>query len=449
MQVETRVFTVSELTMYISDILESIPDLQWVTVEGEISNWSPWRNRYVFFTLKDERAILNCVIFNIHDLNMKDLGDGVLVRATGRIRVYPQKGQYQLQCEKIEVVSKLGRLYKLYHELKEKLRREGLFEKVKKPIPPFPRKIAVVTSRDGAAIRDVINTISRRYPLVELRLYHTAVQGEGAKYEIVRALTLADSDDVDIIILARGGGSFEDLWPFNEEMVVRKVYSLRHPVITGVGHEVDFTLVDFVADLRAPTPTGAAERSVPDMRELLKHLDTMFEKAGNNLMRKLQDMDRRFENMRKMLLVQHPSKKLERRLEDCDRFLKMLESSVNRKLDKTLWDLETLWMETLKGDPSDRIEKLEESLGSLSGVLREKIGGRIRDMEHGMTLIKEKLKNVDPRGPLRKGYALVRRAGKIVRRVHVLEQDDNIELNFHDGVAEAVVRKVGDRRTEV
>ena len=449
MQVETRVFTVSELTMYISDILESIPDLQWVTVEGEISNWSPWRNRYVFFTLKDERAILNCVIFNIHDLNMKDLGDGVLVRATGRIRVYPQKGQYQLQCEKIEVVSKLGRLYKLYHELKEKLRREGLFEKVKKPIPPFPRKIAVVTSRDGAAIRDVINTISRRYPLVELRLYHTAVQGEGAKYEIVRALTLADSDDVDIIILARGGGSFEDLWPFNEEMVVRKVYSLRHPVITGVGHEVDFTLVDFVADLRAPTPTGAAERSVPDMRELLKHLDTMFEKAGNNLMRKLQDMDRRFENMRKMLLVQHPSKKLERRLEDCDRFLKMLESSVNRKLDKTLWDLETLWMETLKGDPSDRIEKLEESLGSLSGVLREKIGGRIRDMEYGMTLIKEKLKNVDPRGPLRKGYALVRRAGKIVRRVHVLEQDDNIELNFHDGVAEAVVRKVGDRRTEV
>jgi len=449
MQVETRVFTVSELTMYISDILESIPDLQWVTVEGEISNWSPWRNRYVFFTLKDERAILNCVIFNIHDLNMKDLGDGVLVRATGRIRVYPQKGQYQLQCEKIEVVSKLGRLYKLYHELKEKLRREGLFEKVKKPIPPFPRKIAVVTSRDGAAIRDVINTISRRYPLVELRLYHTAVQGEGAKYEIVRALTLADSDDVDIIILARGGGSFEDLWPFNEEMVVRKVYSLRHPVITGVGHEVDFTLVDFVADLRAPTPTGAAERSVPDMRELLKHLDTMFEKAGNNLMRKLQDMDRRFENMRKMLLVQHPSKKLERRLEDCDRFLKMLESSVNRKLDKTLWDLETLWMETLKGDPSDKIEKMEESLGTLSGVLGEKIGGRIRDMEHGMTLIKEKLKNVDPRGPLRKGYALVRRAGKIVRRVHVLEQDDNIELNFHDGVAEAVVRKVGDRRTEV
>ncbi|MCD6462302.1 MAG: exodeoxyribonuclease VII large subunit [Thermotogae bacterium] len=449
MQVETRVFTVSELTMYISDILESIPDLQWVTVEGEISNWSPWRNRYVFFTLKDERAILNCVIFNINDLNMKDLGDGVLVRATGRIRVYPQKGQYQLQCEKIEVVSKLGRLYKLYHELKEKLRREGLFEKVKKPIPPFPRKIAVVTSRDGAAIRDVINTISRRYPLVELRLYHTAVQGEGAKYEIVRALTLADSDDVDIIILARGGGSFEDLWPFNEEMVVRKVYSLRHPVITGVGHEVDFTLVDFVADLRAPTPTGAAERSVPDMRELLKHLDTMFEKAGNNLMRKLQDMDRRFENMRKMLRVQHPSKKLERRLEDCDRFLKMLESSVNRKLDKTLWDLETLWMETLKGDPSDRIEKMEESLGTLSGVLREKIGGRIRDMEHGMTLIKEKLKNVDPRGPLRKGYVLVRRAGKIVRRVHVLEQDDNIELNFHDGVAEAVVRKVGDRRTEV
>ena len=210
MQVETRVFTVSELTMYISDILESIPDLQWVTVEGEISNWSPWRNRYVFFTLKDERAILNCVIFNIHDLNMKDLGDGVLVRATGRIRVYPQKGQYQLQCEKIEIVSKLGRLYKLYHELKEKLRREGLFEKVKKPIPLFPKKIAVVTSRDGAAIRDVINTISRRYPLVELRLYHTAVQGEGAKYEIVRALTLADSDDVDIIILARGGGSFED-----------------------------------------------------------------------------------------------------------------------------------------------------------------------------------------------------------------------------------------------
>ena len=269
-----HIYSVSQLTAYVKSLFQMDPHLQDVWVEGEVSNFSRAASGHCYFTLKDERAALNCVMWRTQADYLPSLPrDGEAVLAHGYISIYEPRGIYQLYVDILQPAG-LGRLYLEFEALKRRLAEEGLFDEARKrPLPPFPRRIGVVTSPQAAALRDILRTLSVRYPLAEVLLAPTLVQGDEAPPQIVAALATlnrwsVEREPVDVIILARGGGSLEELWAFNDERVARAIAASAIPVISGVGHETDFTIADFVADVRAPTPTGAAAAAVPDVREL-------------------------------------------------------------------------------------------------------------------------------------------------------------------------------------
>jgi len=269
---QEEVYSVSGITLYIKHLLEEDPLLQEVEVRGEVSNLTYHRSGHVYFSVKDAQAQLSCAMFKSFAQRAEKIQEGDEIIVSGDISVYAPRGNYQLLVKKVRKGGK-GDLHQQFVLLKEKLKSEGLFDSVRKqPIPILPRQIAVVTSPTGAAVRDIIRTLRRRYPAVHILLFPTHVQGTRGAQSIVDSLEKAAQTHVDVIILARGGGSLEDLWNFNEERVVRAMAELTIPIITGIGHETDFTLADFVADYRASTPTSAAEKAVPDRYTLLQTL---------------------------------------------------------------------------------------------------------------------------------------------------------------------------------
>ncbi len=272
-----RVFTVSEVTRRIRAWLEADRVLQDLWLVGEVSNWRQSPAGHVYFTLKDDQAAMRCVLWrsNAHQVSYLPAGDGETVLAHGYVSVYDPQGVYQLYVDELQPLG-LGSWYARFEELKRKLEAEGLLTRPRRPLPTFPRRIGVVTSPSGAVLRDILNVLRRRYPLAEVILAPTLVQGDDAPPQIVRALqAIARVPQVDVVILARGGGSIEDLWAFNDERVARAIAASPLPVVCGVGHETDFTIADFVADMRAPTPSAAAELVTPDRTELQRRIATL------------------------------------------------------------------------------------------------------------------------------------------------------------------------------
>lgn len=258
-------YSVSDLTAYLKTLLETDPILRTATVHGEVSNLTYHGSGHVYFTLKDPQAQLSCALFKMNAMRAPRLREGDKVNATGSISVYAPRGNYQFIVTEIAKTSGIGDLYRQFMELKERLQAEGLFDTAyKKPLPWLPKKICIVTSPTGAAVRDILRTIARRYPHLQVRIVPTIVQGAEGAASIVRSLQVAERHQPDVIILARGGGSLEDLWNFNEEAVARAIFACQVPIISGVGHETDTTIADFVADVRASTPTAAAEQVVPE-----------------------------------------------------------------------------------------------------------------------------------------------------------------------------------------
>ncbi|RMG25117.1 MAG: exodeoxyribonuclease VII large subunit [Bacteroidetes bacterium] len=269
-----QVYTVGELTQYLKYLLEQDTRLRGVSVSGEISNITYHSSGHVYFSAKDAGAQLSCVMFRSYAQRAPRLQNGDKVVLTGNMTIYPPRGNYQLMVQLVQKELGKGDLYQQFLELKEKLQKEGLFDAAhKKPIPLLPRRIGVLTSPTGAAIRDIIRTLRRRYNMGEVIIIPTVVQGEQGVASIVRSLKQAEGSGADVLILARGGGSIEDLWNFNEEAVARAIYACSIPLITGVGHESDFTIADFVADVRASTPTAAAERAVPEKAAIYQMLE--------------------------------------------------------------------------------------------------------------------------------------------------------------------------------
>ena len=266
---DIKYYSITALNRAIKNMFDSKPELSKVYIKGEISNFKHHTRGHLYFTLKDENSRIAAVMFDSYASKLNfEPEDGVKVLVTGRVTVYEATGGYQIYVEKMEVDG-IGNLYLEYEKLKKKLAEEGLFNpEHKKPIPRFPKRIGIITAPTGAAIRDILSTIKRRYPICETILFPALVQGVGAKESIVKQLGIAQDYDLDVIICGRGGGSIEDLWAFNEEIVARAIYASKIPVISAVGHEIDFTIADFVADLRAPTPTGAAEMAVPNLVDL-------------------------------------------------------------------------------------------------------------------------------------------------------------------------------------
>ncbi len=391
-------YTVSQLTGYIRRLLEEDAELQDVWVEGEVSNFRRYTSGHCYFTLKDAGAELSCVLWRSIANGLDYLpADGDAVLAHGRVGVYETRGVYQLYVDALRPAG-VGDLYRQFERLKARLEAEGLFApERKRPLPPFPRRIGVVTSPDGAALRDILHVLGRRYPLVEVLLAPTRVQGTEAPAEIRAALAALNArDDVDLIIVARGGGSLEELWAFNDEGVARAIAGSRIPVISGVGHETDFTIADFAADVRAPTPSAAAEMAVPDRMEL----QAALEKLRRRL---VVAMEKRVERQRWALAEQQ-------------RALKHLAPDVR--------------IATARQRVDDLLLRAGDHLLHRLALRRERLSGLVARLE-----------SLSPLATLERGYAIVRHAetGQIVRRVGDVASGDPLQVRVQDGTFEARV----------
>ncbi len=330
-----RIATVSQINNYIKALLEQVSVIQNVWIKGEISNFKLHSSGHIYLTLKDNNSVLKAVMFRgaASKLNFKPK-DGMMVLALGRIAVYEAGGQYQLYIEAMEQEG-TGDLYAQFEELKRKLGEEGLFDEAhKKPIPRFPSSIGIATSPTGAAIRDMINVIKRRCPMVKIIIYPCLVQGDGASKTIVEAIEYFNSKKlVDVIIIGRGGGSIEDLWAFNEEATARAAYNSELPVISAVGHETDFTISDFTSDLRAPTPSAAAELAVPDILELKNQLDTSCARMAALLKQKIDAPKKQLEFLSSKTSKENFEKYLLDLEQDTDRLSESLIKAFTNKID--------------------------------------------------------------------------------------------------------------------
>lgn len=329
--------TVTKLNQYIKNKIGEDEYLNNVLVKGEISNFKHHYTGHMYFTLKDENSLIKCIMFKSYTSNLNFVPkDGMKVRIFGTVSVFERDGVYQIYCKAMEEDG-LGDLYTKYNELKNKLEVEGLFDKShKKKIPYMPRIIGVLTSQTGAVIRDIINVSTRRNPNIYIRLLPVPVQGEGASEKIAKAIRLANENKIaEVLILARGGGSLEDLWPFNEEIVARAIYESEIPVISSVGHETDFTIADFVADLRAPTPSAAAELAVPEIEEIYGKIYEYQRRYKLDLKKKIELMRLRYEKCIKSKSFSEPLQKINERYIKIDIVNQKLYLNISKKLSKS------------------------------------------------------------------------------------------------------------------
>lgn len=359
------VYSVTQVSLYIKNLFTRDGMLARIVVEGEVSNCKYHSSGHIYFTLKDAGAQLKCVMFAAS--RERGLGfvlkDGAKVQVLGRISVFERDGVYQMYAERI-VLAGLGELYERFEELKKKLYAEGLFDEAhKKQIPLYPKKIGIVTARTGAALQDILNILHRRNPYVQPILAPARVQGEGAAQTVVHALHILENAGVDVIIVGRGGGSIEDLWAFNEEIVARAVYQCPIPVISCVGHETDTTMIDYVSDLRAPTPSAAAEIAVRESGDIDAALVDLHSGLTGAMLSILERYRENVRHMEQILSVQKPMAKLERKREQAEVFEQRLHAAMERRVRKARNDLEVL---AAKLDGKSPLKKLSGGFGFVS-----------------------------------------------------------------------------------
>lgn len=336
MNVSPKILTVSQLNFYLKSALDNDPRLQFLLLEGEISNLTDhYSSGHIYFSLKDSKSVVRAVMFSFAAKNLKfKPQNGMKVLVRGRVTVYEPSGQYQVYVEDMQPDG-IGALSLQFEQLKEKLEKEGLFDKKhKKPIPAFPERIGVITSPTGAAVRDIMNVLSRRFPSADIVMCPVLVQGENAAPQLTQAVNKFSQGDIaDVIIIGRGGGSMEDLWAFNDENLARAIYNCKTPVISAVGHETDFTICDFVSDLRAPTPSAAAELAVPDGAELLAEYYAQRQYINSLLERKVLECDKSLNNIKRLLGAYSPINKINEYSVNLSNLTSRLQSASDKILD--------------------------------------------------------------------------------------------------------------------
>ncbi len=356
---ELKPLRVSEVNQYIKKVFSNDIILSSIKVEGEISNFKHHYSGHMYFSLKDERSKLKCVMFRSDNQTVDfQLEDGLKVVITGYISIYEKEGDYQLYAKKIEK-SGIGDLFAAFEEMKKKLEKEGLFDPInKKSIPFMPKKIGVVTSSTGAAIRDIITVIKRRYPIVDVLIYPVLVQGEQAACEICDGLSYLDKrDDIDVIITGRGGGSMEELFAFNDERVARTIFSMNKPVISAVGHETDFTIADFVADLRAPTPSVAAELATPELDKLKENLKDKLDRLNKNYLYILNNNCIKLKYIKKGLAYYNPINQIKEKAQELDNIFKNLTNLMYNKINENKDYINNLYSKINYLNPISYLEK--------------------------------------------------------------------------------------------
>jgi len=435
--------SITELNSYIKEILDNNIYLNKVYLKGEISNFKNHTRGHLYFTLKDETSRLNAVMFQN---NAKTLSfvpeDGMNVLVTGRISAYPASGSYQVYVEEM-TLDGLGNLYIEFEKLKEKLFKEGLFNKDhKKPIPRFPERIGVITADTGAAVRDIMSTIKRRYPLCEVILFPTLVQGEFAAPNIVKQIEIADEFGCDTIIVGRGGGSIEDLWAFNEEIVARAIYNAKTPIISAVGHEPDFTIADFVADLRAPTPTGAAEMAVPTVSDINNLLNQYKLRLNKNIKTLVNTKFIELYNLKNSFVLKNPMSLYEIKEQKLDKLIDNLNKNINIYLDNKKYNLLTSINNLKLVSPDQLIDKNRNVLKEYKVKLNNIIDKQILTSKHKLDYVINTLKLVNPLNILSNGYSLVKVNDKVIKSSKDVKLDDLLNIKLHDGELIAKVEEI-------
>ena len=433
--------TVSALTKYIKYKFDKDPHLGRVYLTGEISNFR-LRPTHQYFSLKDENAIISATMFQSAFKKIQFRPEeGMKVLVIGKVSVFEKSGQYQINIEHMEPDG-VGALYLAYEQLKKKLEAEGLFSLPKKPIPQFPKKIAILTSESGAVIQDIQTTVARRFPIVQLVLYPTVVQGVHAVNSILKNLDLVEQEDYDVVIIGRGGGSIEDLWAFNEEPVVRRVSELSIPVISSVGHETDTTLIDFVSDMRAATPTAAAEIATPVLMEIHQQLRNLQTRLEQELSRQLQIKRERMQALANASIFQNPERiyqVYQQRVDQLEmRLQQMMQQSVQNKRQQLLKNQHRLEL----GSPSRRVQTEKQALQYLAKRLEQAQGQLMKDKKQQFQRAIQQLDLLSPLKIMNRGYGILQQEETIIKSVDQLEVNQELTIQLVDGTVRSKVTSV-------
>ena len=418
---QDKYISVTALTRYIKFKIDNDVHLQEVYLKGEISNFKAHTRGHFYFTIKDETSRINAIMFSYNASKIKFMPeDGMKVLVKGKISVFESTGNYQIYVEEMQEDG-VGNLYVAFEQLKKKLGDEGLFDaKYKKPIPKIPMRVGIVTAPTGAAVKDILSTIKRRFPICKTILFPCLVQGELAKDDIVKKLDIADNYDLDVIILGRGGGSIEDLWPFNEEVVARKVFNCKTPIISGVGHQIDFTICDFVSDVRAETPTGAAERAVPMLSDLLLEIDNYKTRYTNAIRRILDNNKLRLKKLKESYVLKNPLSMYEIKEQKLDNIIDKLNTCMNAVIYTAKSKLEIIENSIIFKDPKvlydDKLKKTNHLI--------------------------EKLEILNPLNALKRGYSITKKDNKCITSIKDIKKDNNINIMIKDGEIKARVMEV-------
>lgn len=419
--------SISEINKYIKNIVNDDLFLKKVYLRGEISNFKAHARGHYYFTLKDENSRITAVMFSFNNKNLKFVpNDGMKVLVTGKIDVYEASGSYQIYVEDM-MPDGIGALYVAFEELKKKLASEGLFDKEKKKkIKKVPRRVGVVTSSTGAAIKDIITTIKRRFPVCEVILFPALVQGENAASDIASKIKLADSMKeelmLDTLIVGRGGGSLEDLWPFNEEIVARAIYDAEIPIISAVGHEIDITISDYVADLRAPTPTAAGELAVPEINTIITYLETAKTRSYQALTNIISINSKRLDNLKNSYVLSKPKSMYEIIEQKLDILIDNINKCILKRIEDNKVKVYTCSNSFVLTNPSIIYKYKEQSL------------------KH----IISKLEVLNPLNTLSRGYAIIKKDNNVLSSIKNIRKDEEIKITLKDGELTSKVIKVGE-----
>ncbi len=430
------VYTVSRLNREVRSLLEGSLPLLWI--EGEISNLARPSSGHIYFSLKDSAAQVRCALFRNRGLRLRFRPrDGLQVLLRARVSLYEGRGEFQLIVEHMEEAGE-GALRRAYDELKAKLQAEGLFDAAhKRALPAMPRRIGVITSPTGAAIRDILTVLRRRFPAIPVLIYPVPVQGEGAAEKIAATLRLADRRrDCDVLLLSRGGGSLEDLWAFNEEVVARAIHDCSLPVVTGIGHEVDFTIADFVSDQRAPTPSAAAELLSPDQDEWLQSLSGLHNRLLHQTRNRLQQLAQRLQWTERRLNQQHPGVRLRQQAQHLDELEQRLHRAYTAGMNARHADVRHLSARLHQHTPAHRLQQVHNRWETLTRRLEAAVNRRLERSRQQLTATGRALDALSPLATLERGYAIVRRCrdGVIVRDAGQTKTGEQVEASLAHGV---------------
>ncbi|MBT2665417.1 exodeoxyribonuclease VII large subunit [Bacillus sp. ISL-4] len=440
--------SVSALTKYIKRKFDADPHLQNVYIKGEISNFKQHTSGHMYFTLKDEKARLLSVMFAANNKGMKFLPEnGMKVLVKGDISLYEAGGQYQLYVKSM-APDGVGDLYLAYEQLKKKLEAAGLFlAEHKKPIPQYPKSVGVITSPTGAALRDILITIKRRYPIARIIVYPALVQGNNAAKSIAKAISMANARaESDVLIVGRGGGSIEELWAFNEEIVAESIYDSDIPVISAVGHETDFTIADFVADMRAPTPTGAAELAVPHLNEILERLMNRKNRLTRSIQEAVNFERTRLTRMERSYAFRYPHKMYEQKLEQLDKTMDRLGRTSTRYFMKKRDELNQLNDILKKQHPEQAVQNAKDELQQHAKVLRRAMEAIYRQKSQQFVHITATLSALSPLKIMERGYGLVFTEDEtLVKSTQQVSKGDKIAVSIKDGTLECEIKEIKER----